>query len=75
MNFDSEDEYISCSDSSVYGVNNKEALNAVDYTLLELSQRKTVNISNHNLRNLNLIFMQTFWMPAHVMMSKVCAIE
>ena len=51
MNFDSEDEYISCSDSSVYGVNNKAALNAVDYTLLELSQRKTVNISNHNLRN------------------------
>jgi hypothetical protein len=47
MNFDSSEDYFSCSDSSVYGWDNKEALNAVDSTLLELSRRKKASMPNH----------------------------
>jgi hypothetical protein len=47
MDFDSADENFSCSDSSVYGWDSKEALNAVDFTLLELSQRKKANLANY----------------------------
>lgn len=46
MDFDSCEEYISSSDSSVYGWNSKEALSAIDLTLNEQSRRKNASASS-----------------------------